>query len=400
MLIQVIYVCFIDSIFLESTLPICKPWRKQFVFNFCPTRQDFYFYNMISIEYLRKNNLIIYECISGSRSYGLDLSHSDTDIKGVFVLPGDLFYGLDYVGQVSNESNDIVFYELRKFIDLLTKNNPNILELLNIPGKCILYKHPLFEAIKPGLFLSKLCNQSFAGYAMSQIKKAKGLKKKIVNPVDKEKKSILDFCYIIKGQGTIPLKKWLEYKGFDQEKCGLVNIPHMKDIYAVFYDKDKKLGYRGMVSGDGAFEVSLSSIPKDAEPVGIMSYNKDGFSTYCKEYKEYWDWVAKRNDERYKNTISHGKNYDAKNMMHTFRLLNMAEEIARDKVINTWREDREYLLKIRKGDFLYADLVEQAQQKMMKIDDLFKKSDLPEKPDQKKIEDLLVSIRKSFYKEE
>jgi uncharacterized protein len=63
----------------------------------------------MDIDYLRKNNLIVLECISGSKAYGLSLPTSDTDIKGVFVLPEKHYFGLDYIEQVSNESNDIVF---------------------------------------------------------------------------------------------------------------------------------------------------------------------------------------------------------------------------------------------------------------------------------------------------
>ena len=353
---------------------------------------------MITIDYLRENGLIIYECISGSRSYGLDLPGSDTDIKGVFVLPQDKFYGLEYTGQVNNPTNDIVFYELGKFIDLLSKNNPNLLELLNVPENCIISRHPLFDLIKTEDFLSKLCNQTFAGYAMTQIRKAKGLNKKIVNPVDKERKYVADFCYVIKGQGTISLKKWLEKENLNEQQCGLVNIPHMKDIYALFYDKDNSLNFRGICSGKDADDVCLSSVPKDMEPACVMSFNKNGYSIYCKGYKEYWDWVSLRNNERYTNTISHGKNYDSKNMMHTFRLLNMAEEIAVEKRINTFRNDREYLLKIRSGDFLYEDLVKASNEKIIRIDELFAKSDLPETPNLEIIEKILVSMRKEFYK--
>ena len=59
----------------------------------------------------------------------------------------------------------------------------------------------------------------------------------------------------------------------------------------------------------------------------MLYFNLDGYSSYCKKYKEYWAWVSKRNEERYKSNISHNKNYDAKNMMHTFRLLHMAKEV-------------------------------------------------------------------------
>ena len=87
---------------------------------------------MKTIEDLKASGNIIFECISGSRAYGLDTASSDTDIRGVFILPKEDFYSLDYVGQINNETNDIVYYELRKFIELLSKNNPNILELLNV----------------------------------------------------------------------------------------------------------------------------------------------------------------------------------------------------------------------------------------------------------------------------
>ena len=139
---------------------------------------------------LKERKLIVLECISGSRAYGSNTAQSDTDIKGVFVLPKPAFYGLEYMEQVNNETNDEVYYELKRFIDLLIKNNPNILELVSTSDDCVLYKDPIMNLIKPELFLSRLCKQTFAGYAQSQIKKAKGLNKKIVNPIDKERKSV------------------------------------------------------------------------------------------------------------------------------------------------------------------------------------------------------------------
>jgi predicted nucleotidyltransferase len=69
---------------------------------------------MITIEELKKSGSIIFECISGSRAYGLTTPNSDTDIRGVFILTKEQFYSLDYVGQINNETNDIAYYELRK----------------------------------------------------------------------------------------------------------------------------------------------------------------------------------------------------------------------------------------------------------------------------------------------
>ena len=85
--------------------------------------------------------------------------------------------------------------------------------------------------------MSKLCEQTFANYAYTQIKKAYGLEKKIVNPVDKERKTILDFCFVYEGKETIPLKKYMEEKKLEQEKMGLTAIPHLRDCYNLFYSE-------------------------------------------------------------------------------------------------------------------------------------------------------------------
>lgn len=349
-------------------------------------------------QLLQNRSYILLECISGSKAYGLALPHSDTDIKGVFYLPKKEFYGLEYTEQVNNPTNDIVYYELKRFIDLLHKNNPNILELLATPEDSVLIKHTMIHEIKPELFLSNLCRQTFAGYAQTQIRKARGLNKKISNPMNKERKSLMDFCYVIKGQGTITLKEWLTVNQFKQEDCGLVNIPHMQDLYAVFHNyQNDQYKLSGIFSGEAANDILLSSVAKGIEPLAFLSFNKNGYSIYCKEYKEYRDWVEKRNEARYQNTIEHGKNYDAKNMMHVFRLLNMAEEIALYKKVNVRRPEREFLLKIRKGDFTFEELLDRANDKLQHIDELFEKADLPDVPDDNMVNELLIRLREKVY---
>ncbi|MCC6371129.1 MAG: nucleotidyltransferase domain-containing protein, partial [Bacteroidia bacterium] len=251
----------------------------------------------MNLNELKQKQLLLLECISGSRAYGLNTPQSDTDIKGVFALNKKEFYGLNYTEQVNNSSNDVVYYELKRYMDLLSKNNPNILELLATPADCVVYKHPVMDLLRPEMFLSKLCEHTFAGYAQSQIKKAKGLNKKIVNPVEKERKSVEDFCFVAYGQGAIALKKWLEIKNLRSEDCGLVNIPHMRDTYSVFHNSQLKESFlKGISSGTEANDVWLSSVPEGIEPLAVMNFNKDGYSKYCKDYKAYWDWVDNRNE--------------------------------------------------------------------------------------------------------
>jgi uncharacterized protein len=353
----------------------------------------------MTIQELKDKDLIIYECISGSKAYGLDVSTSDTDIKGIFILPQKMLYGLNYIPQVANESNDVVYYELGRFIDLLEKNNPNILELLATPTDKILVKHPVIDRIKPEIFVSKQCKDTFGGYAFTQIRKARGLKKKIVNPTPKKKKTVLAFCHVLHGQGALPLSKWLLLNGVAQEDCGLVNISRVKDMYALFVDPARQLGYKGILRKENATTVLLSSIPKKEQPIGYLYFNQDAYIKYCKDYREYWDWVENRNETRYQDNVEHGKNYDSKNMMHTFRLLDMAIEILSTGKINVKRPNREELLSIRKGEWQYDDLIEKANQKMQEVEAAYITSKLQEKPDHKEIEKLLVNLREEIYKE-
>jgi hypothetical protein len=347
----------------------------------------------------QQKEFILLDCISGSHAYNLNLPGSDTDKKGIFILPQRELYGFEFQDQVANETNDEVYFEVKRFLDLLTKNNPNILELLNTPPQFVSFRHPLVELIKPSDFLSKLCLDTFAGYAQTQIKKAKGLNKKINKPMEKTRKLVLDFCYVIYKNGSIPLISWLKENDLSQEDCGLVNLDHFRNVYLLYHQKQLNSDgwFKGIVSGPDADDIQLSSVPKGIEPLVTMNFNKDGYSTYCKEYKEYREWEEKRNAARYENTLSHGKSYDAKNMMHTFRLLNMAEEIALYQEVIVHREDRDFLLKIRNGIFEFDALMQMVEEKMKRIKGLYEKSDLPDQPNIKKAENILIEIREEFY---
>ncbi len=84
--------------------------------------------------------------------------------------------------------------------------------------------------------------------------------------------------------------------------------------------------------------------------------------------------------------------------MHTFRLLNMAGEIALHKKVIVYREDRDFLLRIRNGAFEYEELMIMVEEKIKSIEELYKIADLPETPDILKAESLLIKIREDFYR--
>lgn len=196
---------------------------------------------METFESIRTDNRLLYQYIRGSHAHGISTPSSDIDRGGIFIAKHkDLIdLGFGYQSQIADEKNDEVWYELKKYMALLIKSNPTVLESLFVDDKFVEYEHPLITELKKNreMFLTKRCFPAFFSYAKSQIEKAKGLNKMI--NWDKEKiqrKGILDFTYTFYNQGSTKIENWLEYRSLKQEYCGLVNIPNMRDIYGVYYD--------------------------------------------------------------------------------------------------------------------------------------------------------------------
>jgi len=364
------------------------------------------------IESKSPGSIPLYLVIRGSHAYGTSLPTSDTDYSGVFVQNLDSILGMSYVEQINDDKNDIVIYELRRFLELLAKNNPTILELLNTPEDCIVYKHPLFDRIldNKDKFLTKICANSFGGYAKEQIGKAKGQNKKQNWEKDKvTRKTPLDFCYLHQGEKSISLVEYMNSKGLDQRFAGLSKIPHSKETYALFYDfkseeTDGSIDYPSMGFKGIAFEdsndIRLSSIPFDCPKryfIGHISYNKDGYMQHCKDYKSYETWLEQRNEQRWVDVESHGQKIDGKNMMHCRRLMDMAREIAEGKGIVVRRPNAQELIDIRQGKVDLQTLIDHVENEIKEIDLLYKNSTLPDKVDMSLVEDILIEIRKEIY---
>jgi len=351
----------------------------------------------MTLEEARAPGCRLFEVISGSRAYGLATPESDTDIKGVFVQPQEGFYGLIRESQINGPGNDIVFYELGRFIELLAKGNPNLLEMLFTPEDCVIFRHPSMGRLDAALFLSRQCFQSFAQYALTQIRKARGLNKKIVNPMPVERRGVLDFCHVLEGQGSVPARAWLDREGMDERRIGLTAVPHAPDVFAVFGDSEGTRGYRGLLHDEQATELRVSSVGRDAVPVAWLCFNRHAYRKHCHDWQEYWEWVECRNDSRFQQTEAHGQGYDAKNLMHTFRLLGLAEDIARHGRLHLRVADPTFLLAIKRGEYTYDWLLEEAERRLARVEALFQVSSLPPAPDLQRLEHVLVDIRRQFW---
>ena len=224
-----------------------------------------------SLEDIRNEGLLLYEYIRGSQAYGTNVASSDEDRGLIYITPENKLLGLgfDYQEEILDEKGDTCCWEIGKFMKLLLKSNPTVLEALFIPDDKVIYEHPLITEVKKhrDKFLTKQCFKPFGGYMISQIEKARGQNKKIHWDINQmTRKTPLDYVYTFHKQGSQNIQPWLEERGLDQRNIGLVNIPNMEGVYGAYYDFGQ--------------HIKLNGISKEYFCCPV-AYENDKFIKYC-----------------------------------------------------------------------------------------------------------------------
>ena len=135
-----------------------------------------------------------YEVITGSVSYGISSDTSDMDVVGFCIpkirdvfphlageIPGfgrqiqrfDVWQQHHIMDNESRQEYDFSIYSIVKYTQLAMENNPNILDSLFTPMRCVLFCSPVAQIIRDNRksFLHKGSYQKFRGYMFSQLHK-------------------------------------------------------------------------------------------------------------------------------------------------------------------------------------------------------------------------------------
>lgn len=120
---------------------------------------------------------MLVKALGGSNAFGLNTPESDLDYRGVFVNtdPAKIL-GLEKLEHVQKqETDDIVYYEVRKFFELLKNGNTGALELLFTEE--YLETSELFEEVRANRFKFVDTNKMFRcllGYMQGERRLANG----------------------------------------------------------------------------------------------------------------------------------------------------------------------------------------------------------------------------------
>jgi predicted nucleotidyltransferase len=163
-------------------------------------------------------NNVHYEVVMGSIAYGVSSGNSDIDIYGFAIPPKDMIFPhlkgeiLGFGRQIdrfeqyqqhhvidkeARKEYDLSIYSIIKFFQLCMDNNPNMIDSLFVPQRCIVHITKIGNMVREQrkIFLHKGGFYKFKGYAYSQVHK---MNIKVPDPNSKRYESILKFGYDIK----------------------------------------------------------------------------------------------------------------------------------------------------------------------------------------------------------
>jgi predicted nucleotidyltransferase len=156
--------------------------------------------NLVKKKLIDPPNYVVsntqYLVMMGSIAYGVSGDASDIDIYG-FTIPSreilfphlygyikgfgtepqgfDQFQKHHVIDEQENKEYDFSIYSIVKFFDLVMSNNPNLVDALFVPQRCVIHSTQIGNLVRDNrkMFLHKGCWHKFKGYAYSQKNKMK-----------------------------------------------------------------------------------------------------------------------------------------------------------------------------------------------------------------------------------
>lgn len=318
-----------------------------------------------------KENIILLG-LGGSHAYGTETMDSDLDVRGIALNSKYDILGLNNgFEQIVDRSTDTTIYSFNKMIKLLTKCNPNTIEILGLKQEHYLYLSAIGRELidNKHLFLSKRAAFTFGSYADSQLRRLDNKSSRLVSQSQQE----VHILNSVKNASVTFKEKYFSYDD---------------DAIKLYIDKSDRDEYDTEIFMD----IHLTHYP-------LRDYKSmwSDMNTVVKEYSK----LGKRNQ----NAIEHNKL--AKHMMHLVRLYLMCFDILNDGEIITCREkDHDFLMEIRNGKYLdknrqpIPEFFELVNELEAKLEVAKKNTHLPDHPDYNKINEFVASVNERIVKGE
>jgi predicted nucleotidyltransferase len=378
----------------------------------------------------------IFLAITGSHAYGMSRPTSDVDVRGAAIPPRavrdsyrrkfEQFQRASQRGSWGPRSEeaisrilehetagecyrgsggelDLCVFSLQKLVGLAANSNPNVLELVFMDERDVVFTSPSWEKIREhrDLFLSKRCRHSYVGYAMSQLKRIKGHREWLLNP---PKAPPTRAEYGLPEESVLPadvrnqvdeavkkiVSKWQLTDGFEDLLVGATLdslVLRVRDFHATLFRCEDDL------LDEKIYELGGASIGLTKDVLYAIRQERR-YRASRKHWQQYQTWKTERNEKRAALEAEHG--YDTKHASHLIRLLRTGLEILSTGSLLVRRPDAGELMAIRDGAWSYEELMEQAEGLQREIREAYETTSLPSEPDADRIDEALLEVLEGY----
>jgi hypothetical protein len=295
-----------------------------------------------------------YVTIMGSLAYGVSNDASDEDLYGFCLPPKDLVFPWtageipgfgrqvqkfdvwqEHHAKLNGKTYDFSIYSIVKYFDLCMSNNPNMIDSLFTPTRCVKHATEIGRMVRDRrkMFLHKGAWHKFKGYAYQQVHK-----------IDNKRQAVPEIDAFV-------------------EHCAMMGIERREAFDRAMWIREDMVGGPVLPSAE---ERDLAMLASAVEAKG----------------------------KRYVDIAKYG--FDVKFSYHVVRLLAEVEQIMEEGDLDLER-NREQLKAIRRGDWNKEDIVSFFESKEKELESLYVRSKLPHSPDEKAIKALLLDCLEQHY---
>ncbi len=320
-------------------------------------------------EHLGKHIILL--GLAGSYSYGTNVETSDLDIRGVTLNQKSDLIGLTQFEQYVDDHTDSVIYAFRKMVTLLLGCNPNTIELLGLNAEHYLYLNEIGRMLLDNrkLFLSKRAVNSFGGYADAQLRRLQNALARDSLPQSEKERHIFH---------------------------------SVKNAMHDFNNHYKRFE-------NGSLEIFIDqAVNPELETEIFVNANMTHYP--LRDYTNMWNAMANVVRDYEKIGKRNKKKDDLhlnKHAMHLIRLFMMALDILEKGEIHTYRAaEHDLLMDIRFGKYQKEDgtfhesFYEILSDYERKLQYAAENTDLPDEPDMKKVQELVMTIHERVIRDE
>ena len=346
-------------------------------------------------------------------------SESDLDVKAVFVPPLKYYFGTQKIDQVDDKEEiekykwdlplhllDVKIqngmegtaFEIRRFLDLASGANPNILDVLFCRDEEVITSNHLGKMLRDvrTQFLTKKCAQTFTGYATAQAKRIEMHRKWLLNPLDheptREEFGLPDRNAYPQDQVMAAMDACR--KQVDRWNIDFVDVDEATKIFVQdqIYKQLAEIG----VSSDERFNAAGRLLGIETNFMELI-HKQRKYTQAMDHWAAYQAWKKNRNKKR--KGMEEKIGMDCKHAAHLYRLTLAYRTIFETGDLQVYNPDP-YLMKIRNGEVSYDELMEKFEEQKQGLAELGAKSSLPSRVNPKWLNDLSMIVIKEMNKDE